>query len=197
MSKEIKPAILPDSLRKEKPTTVSGMRVETPQYVTPDFVYMREGTGELMLDRCEVIPEKSGKPSKELGLVGIMLVAVVDGDEMITAHVADLRDASVDNFGNAPDAEAPEDPDDLELWQSEIECMLPIAAFVYRDPSDKRSHHPLGDERFIAAALHLAQLTDSLKSGTKLKLTRNTTGETNPDAKPADKKKSAKKAPKK
>lgn len=161
MSKEITPARLPGALKE---TIVSGLPVGVPFYDTADVIYRQHLTDLLFLDRNEPISDK--EPTQLLGRVGLMHDFVVDGDELLPGHVVDLRFAKTGNFSWAHDAEMPDDPEEQNEWMDEKKYMIPVAALAYRNPETGKTQ-VAGDERFAAAALRLAQLSDKLEKRIK------------------------------
>ena len=92
------------------------MPVESPRYAEPEYVYLRQDTGELFLESREVFDASTKNPTTILGKVGIMKVTITTPRDkaLITGYVADLRFLpSTDDFDVAQPAEPPSDQKEL------------------------------------------------------------------------------------
>ena len=158
----IKPATLPPHLNRN---TVANLPEESPRYICPDDVSMRETTGELFLYDDNQFSKSSKNPKKLIGSVGIMKAAIVDPEtnDLMTGYVADLRHIkSADDFEDAAEEDAPDDQEEFSYWQEEREHEVPIAAVAFWGVDGKETVTQ-GDGRFANAAIHLATLSDKLE----------------------------------
>lgn len=166
-SPEIKPVVLPDYLL---PTTIDNMPMEEPHYVDRDALGIRDSTGELFLYKSDEVGQKNREPHAVLGRVGLMKVAIANEDDFIEGFVADIRHIkNTNDFFTAPPIDAPTEQEDMDDWLEAINNLAPVAAIAYRDTIDGGETRTLGDERFAAAAMYLAQLTDDLERKLKKK----------------------------
>jgi hypothetical protein len=174
MSQTITAAKLPNFLA---PLTVGNMPTETPFYVTPDLLYLRNESNELFLDRTEEIADDAEAPEVLLGRVGLMSATIFDPEteQPITGYIADIRFADPRGFHPALPAEAPNDNEAAELYYKLIPYFIPLAAFAYTDNRvEEYETKTAGDVRFAQAALHLASLSDRLSLGKPADIERNT-----------------------
>ena len=170
-SPDISPTKLPYHLM---PNTVQNLPVESPRYVDPEYVYLRQDTGELFLDAREVLDASTKNPTTLLGKVGLMKVAIMTPVDktLITGYVADLRFLpSTDDFDVAPPAEPPSDQEEFDMWQEDTNDMIPVAAIAFKGIESTTDIETAGDERFYRAVLHLASLADELDAKLKQKNT--------------------------
>ncbi len=114
MSTEIDPVRLPGILKEN---TVSTLAVNTPFYDDPEVVYREHPSDKLSLARDDVISEKT--PKQLLGRVGIMHDFVLEGGNLVSGYVLDLRFAKARMMSMAPDAEMPDDQEMANLWLEE------------------------------------------------------------------------------
>ncbi len=166
-SPDISPAKLPFHLM---PNTVSNLPIESPRYVDPEYVYLREETGELFLSAGEILDITTRNPNVIMGKVALMKVALpaADGGTLLTGYVADLRFlASSDDFDVAPPAEAPDDQEEFSMWAEDTKNLIPIAAIAFTGIEKSTDVDTEGDERFAGAVLHLAKLADELEADLK------------------------------
>ncbi len=87
---------------------------------------------------------------------------VLEGGNLVSGYVLDLRFAKARMMSMAPDAEMPEDQEMASLWLEEKKAMIPVAAVAYRNP-ETNEIQVAGDERFAASAIRLAELSDELE----------------------------------
>lgn len=141
---------------------VKNMPVEVPHFLLPDDIMMCEDTGELYLHRDTQLDDDSLQPERVFGRVAIMRASVLDEetDTLLSGYVVDLRYIeNADEFSDAADAEAPDDQEDRNQWEKRKRAEVPIAALAVWG-IDREESIVVGDQRFGAAALHLAQLAD-------------------------------------
>lgn len=160
MTSEIRPVRLFSFL---EPCCVGNMEPDTPRYVPSELMYLDETSSELYVDDRDVLSEDTARPTKMMGRVGLMCVAVVDQEKtLVSGYVADLRYAEPEMFDAAAPATMPEDEEVRSFWFEDRKHLVPIAAIAYSDPETGRTAAH-GDTRFADAALHLAMLLDGLK----------------------------------
>lgn len=179
MTHEIKPAIAPRHLRYE---TFDNMPIEEPRYVGPESIMLSIETGELFVDKTDIVSDDARDPARIIGLAGIMRVAIFNETYGSTiAHVADLRSiTSASDFELAPPRQRPADEEEAAYWDEARAKELPIAAIAYldEDPSSIETQ-VTGDPRYTSAAQYLAKLSDKLlktleKEESKAKSTQTT-----------------------
>ncbi len=165
--REISPAILPVHL---EPRTIGNLPIESPRFVDPDFIYLRDATNELFVYKSDQFERGSDRPARLLGKVGIMKALVTDNSDKqqptsVTGYVADLRFiTSGDDFMTAPSLEMPADQEDMSSWEEDLRESIPLAAIIFHEDGPKRETTTTGDTRFISAVLHLAKLADELEA---------------------------------
>ena len=162
---KITPAKLPFHLM---PRTVGNIEVETPRYVNPSQVFLREDTGELFLYTDMPLDTATRNPSTLMGRVGIMKAIATDPElpntqPLLMGYVADLRFISSTNkFKSAPPAERPDNDRDANIWFEDMKTLTPIAAIAFRHDHESKEISTTGDTRFAQTAIHLASLADEL-----------------------------------
>lgn len=160
-SRDIKPVILPTFLQRD---LIKNVSVEEVHFLPQNEVFMREETGELFLHKEGELDKTTRRPKDVFGRVGIMLATIVDEEtnHLLSGFVADLRFIeNANEFSYASEADAPDDQEEFSNWQQMQRDELPIAAITVWDV-DKEFPFVVGDQRFGAAALYLAEVADKI-----------------------------------
>lgn len=164
-SPEISPARLPYHLM---PRTVGNLEIESPRFINPDRVYLRDDTGELFVYSDDLLDSATRNPRALMGKVGLMKAVITDPkltntQHLLTGYVVDLRFVpSTDKFDAAPPAEKPDDDEEANAWFEDMKTLVPIASIAFTHEQGSKEIDTTGDARFAKAALHLASLADEL-----------------------------------
>ena len=157
---KITPAIIPHHLKRN---TFGMLDCDDPRYVQPEMIYLDSLSGELTVMDDEVLDPKSVRPKRLMGRVGVMRVAIFEKTEMVTGLVADLSWISSSNyFEEAYSRAMPDDQEEANYWLERQPHIVPIAAIAFADDRGPQGIETSGDERFQAAARHLAEQARAL-----------------------------------
>lgn len=161
-TKPVEAVKLPPHLAR---TTIANARthIDTPHYISPESICLREETGELYLRGGDQCPQGTQHVNKSLGYVGVMSANITDAatGKFVSGFVADLRHVnSANGFSEATCSESPSHPERREAWEADRQHEIPIAA-VATEGLGEGEVIVCGDKRFAEAVLHLVALSSS------------------------------------
>lgn len=136
------------------PETVGTMPIQTPRYVEPRSIYV-DAKNRAAMYRFERFTPHSRQASLKRGQIAVMMA--LSELECDSGIVADFR------YMMDEENEPPVNQQNFELWDEELEDMIPVVASVSTDP-ETGLPSITGDPRFCGEARYLASLVDEDRS---------------------------------
>lgn len=167
-------ALVPEHLVK---TEISRLPLETAFYLDPsdshdsdDYeppVFFVMSDGELRTRLSAEVDRSEAYPGSPMGLIGIMRVAVIDGDNLIEGLIADLRFIE-DGQLTAVDDEPPEDQEEFNYWLAVNADTKTIDAFIAPEEGATINNRGLIGGDFYGPELFYDALDVMRKRGNKI-----------------------------